>query len=440
MNHQFLRPLALLGFATTLATAQASGIYQDGAGARSKALGGATAAGAKGPLDALATNPAALSVIRRPALELGLDAGRVGGEFSNRANDSAGLGDAGVKPHGALAYPLGPVTLALGFIPDVAVRSDWEYRDAPGGLGGATSYGTRTHRSEIQVLRFAFGASYAITPALSVGAGLGLLYNRNKLEAPYIIQAQPQLRGAKVLLDLDTEGWGANAQFGVAWKPVEALQIGLSYTLQSRIRAEGRGSADAGRQLADLGVKGVDATTEFDAEVTNTFPQIASIGAAWQATRGLMLVSQIDWVHWQDAFSTLDVRLRGTDSDLYRTLLAGSRDLEDEVPLRWRDQWVFRAGAEYAASGQWTLRVGYRYARNPVPAATLTPLTAAIGEHLVSAGIGFRSGRFTADLAWQWELPAEERVGRSDLLSGEYSDSEIRVSTHFLSLTTRWEF
>ena len=130
------------------------------------------------------------------------------------------MSDFGLKPHGALAWPLGPVTLGLGFVPDSALRSEWSYRDVPGGLDGATSYGTRTHRSEIQVLRFALGAGYALTPTLSAGASLGVLYNRNQLEAPYIIQTQPSLRTAKVLLDLDTEGWGANAQFGLLWKPI----------------------------------------------------------------------------------------------------------------------------------------------------------------------------------------------------------------------------
>ena len=433
-------PLALLGLAASLATSEASGIYQDGASARSKSLGGIATAGARGPLDALSANPAALSEVRRPTLDLGLDAGRVDGEFSNRSNDSAGLSDAGVKPHGALAYPLGPVTLALGFIPDAALRSSWTYRDAPGGLDGATSYGTRTHRSEIQVLRFAFGASYAITPTLSAGAGLGLLYNRNQLEAPYIIQTQPQLRGAKVLLDLDTEGWGANGQFGLVWKPASTLQIGLSYTLQSRIRADGRATVDAGRQLANLGLTGVDATADFDAEVTNTFPQIASAGLAWQPTGRLTLLGQVDWINWAAAFSTLDVRLSDVDNDLYRALLAGKGDLDDDVPLRWRDQWVFRAGAEYALDERWAVRAGYRYARNPVPDETLTPLTAVIGEHLVSTGVGFHTGRFTADLAWQWQLPASGHTDRSDLLTGEYSQSDIQLSVHFLSLTARWEF
>ena len=58
-------------------------------------------------------------------------------------------------------------------------------------------------------------------------------------------------------------------------------------------------------------------------------------------------MAQVDWINWSAAFDTLEVRLRHTDSALYRALLAGQDHLDDDVPLDWRDQWVMRVGAEY---------------------------------------------------------------------------------------------
>ena len=43
--------------------------------------------------------------------------------------------------------------------------------------------------------------------SFSIGAGVGLLYNRSRLDAPYIIQTQPQLAGAKTLLDMEREDY-----------------------------------------------------------------------------------------------------------------------------------------------------------------------------------------------------------------------------------------
>jgi len=419
---------------------QASGIFTDGAGARSQALGGAAVAGRGDALEALSANPAALSMVRRPQLEVSGSAGWLDAEFHNRANDNAKLHDFGILPAGALGGTFGPLSLGLGVISDAGLRADWRYRDTPGGLDGATTYGKRTHSSELALIRFALGASYAITPKLSIGASAGLLYNRNRLQAPYIIQTQPQLAGAKTLLDMETDGWGWNAQFGVLWRPLENLRLGVSYTLPSRLRTEGRATSDAGVQLANLGVRGVDATTDFDAEVTNEFPQIVSAGFAWRIIPRLEVTAQVDWINWAGAFDTLEVRLRNTDSELYRALLAGSDDLNDDIPLDWRDQWVIRAGVEYQVTDEIAVRAGYRYARNPVPGENLTPLTAVISEHLLSAGIGYRRGRLTCDLAYQYALPNTEHVGTSRLLAGEYSDSSVEVAVQWLTLTVGVEF
>ena len=418
----------------------ASGVFTDGAGARSQAVGGAAVAGHGSALEALSANPAALSMVRGPQLEVSGSGAWVNAEFRNRANDDAQLHDFGVLPAGAFGHTFGPLSLGLGVITDAGLRADWRYRDTPGGLDGATSYGERTHSSELALIRFALGASYAITPQLSVGASVGLLYNRNQLQAPYIIQTQPQLAGAKTLFDMETDGWGWNAQFGVLWRPLENLRLGVSYTLPSRLRTEGRATSDAGGQLANLGVRGVDATTDFDAEVTNEFPQIVSAGFAWRIIPRLEVVAQADWINWAGAFDTLEVRLRNTDSELYRALLAGSDDLNDDIPLDWRDQWVVRAGVEYQVTDHLAFRAGYRYARNPVPGETLTPLTAAIGEHVLSTGIGYRRGPLTCDLAYQYALPNTERIGTSRLLAGEYRDSSVEVAVQWLTLTVGVEF
>jgi len=417
-----------------------SAIYQDGASARSKALGGNATAAADAPLDALASNPAALSEVRGPTLEVGIDTGFVHGEFSNSANRGNEMNDAGVMGHGAISYPFGPVTLGLGIIPTATLRADWRFRDAPGGLDGLTSYGFRTHKSEISVLRFALGGSYRITQTFSAGASVGLLYNRNRLEAPYTLQTQPALAGAKVLLDLETEGWGADAQFGFLWKPLETLKLGVSYTLQSRVKSEGRAFAEARTQLKNLGVEGVDSSATFDAEVTNTFPQILSAGAAWQATPKLGLFAQIDWINWAGSFDTLEVRLRKVDNPLYYSLLGDKNNLDDDVPLDWHDQWVFRFGAEYALDEHWTLRAGYRYSPNPVPSTTLTPTTAAVNEHEITVGIGYKSGPVSVDLAYQWLPKASEHTSHTKLLNSEYVNSDVDVEIHWLSLTTTVEF
>ena len=425
-------PLAIT--VTLTAAAHAGSPLREGQTARSMALGGAATVGDGAPLDALAANPAALGA-KSPVLQIGVAAGFAHQTFRNRANDRAQMNDAGFVPNAAFSLPLGRLTLGLGVIPDATPRADWRYRDTPGGLDGQTTLGTRTHKSELILLRTALGASWEVSDRLSIGGSVGFLYNRNQLEAPYIIQTQRTLAGAKTRLDLETEGTGWNAQFGVLWKPIPSVKLGASYTLASRLKTNGRAFSDARVQLRNLGLGALDGRATFDAEVTNEFPQIASAGLAWQTTPRLLLTGQVDWINWADTFDTLEVRLRHTTNPSYRLLLGGS-NLDDDIPLHWRDQWVWRIGAEFALNKEWTLRAGYSYANNPVPGGTLTPLTAAIMEHTVGAGIGWRAGRYGVDLAYQWQLPNTEHIGRSDLRSGEYADSDIAAGVQWIGLTT----
>ena len=402
------------------------------------ALGGASTAGDGAPIDALAANPAALAG-KSPTLQLGLAAGFAHESFTNRANDDAQMNYDGVVPNIAFSLPLGRFTIGLAALPDATLRSDWRYRDTPGGRDGRTTLGERTHHSEIILLRTALGVSWEIDDQFAIGGSAGFLYNRNHLQAPYIIQTQATLAGAKTLLDLETEGTGWNAQLGVMWKPIPSLKLGASYTLASRIESRGRASSDARVQLENLGLGALDGQATFDAEVTNEFPQIASVGFAWQTTPRLLLTGQLDWINWADAFHTLEVRLRHTSNASYRQLLGGP-NLDDDIPLNWRDQWVWRLGVEFAVDDQWKVRAGYSYANNPVPSGTLTPLTAVIMEHTIGAGIGWHAGRYGIDLAYQWQLPNQEHIGRSDLRSGEYSDSDIGVHVQWIGLTTTIAF
>ncbi|MGC3961115.1 MAG: outer membrane protein transport protein [Verrucomicrobiota bacterium] len=259
--------VVVIGFILPFA-ASAAGIYRDGAGARSFSLGGASVAKPDAALEALQANPAGLSALKSPQLQVGFGLVNADGEFSNSANSGAGLEDGfGVWPEAALAFPIGstPITLGFGFVPDAALGGEWNYVDAPGGLGGTTSYGYQEHSSKITALRTALGASWQITEALAIGAGVGLVYNQNRLHAPYTFQSYPSLvggsQGFKTLLDLKTEGFGVNGTFGLTYRACEKISLGLSYQTPTKIRSDGDANGNAGVQLDNL--FGPGCTAEF---------------------------------------------------------------------------------------------------------------------------------------------------------------------------------
>jgi len=262
------------------AAADANGILRNGVGARAMSLGGAVVASPDGPLDSMAINPAGLTLLPRPTLDLGITAVTAHGSFTNRANNDGDLSsDPGFIPDGAFGMRLGPVSVGLAVTTVSGLIADWDYVDTPGGAGG-TSYGRQEHKSSIFVLRSAAGVAYQVTPNFSIGLTAGLIYNENALKAPYVFQTQSQLRGLKTLLDLETRGYGGNASAGLLYRPHRDVQIGISYTSPTHDHTEGDATGNVGAQLATLGLA-LRPDFRYDAEVDTEFPQMVAAGLSW---------------------------------------------------------------------------------------------------------------------------------------------------------------
>jgi long-chain fatty acid transport protein len=430
--------------------AQANGIYDNGIGARSISMGGADVAWAADPLGAMGVNPAGLGFIPDPELTLGGVGGFVQGHFDKSSSASSGDldGTPAALPEGAFAMPVGkfdlPVTVGLSFVPESMLLADWNYRDSPGGLGGI-SYGYQNQKSEILDLRSALGAAIKFTPDFSFGASVGLIYNDNDLQAPYIFQnlqpgpnggpANGGLDGAKTLLHLHTSGLAWNAQVGFIYRITPDLQVGASYESQSTVVSTGDATGDPSLQF---GVPPGTLNFRYDATVTNTFPQEVRSGLSWKFQPEWRLALQVDWIDWSDAFHNLPLNFKNGSNSSVNAALGGS--FSDSVPLDWQSEFVYRCGIEYNVTDSLTLRAGYCYGSSPVPDSTLTPLNAAIMEHTLSAGIGYRWKQFEIDAAYQYDLPATQNIGPSGLRAGEYSNSSVEVSAQEFALTTTVHF
>jgi long-chain fatty acid transport protein len=423
----------------------ANGIYRNGVGGRSMSMGGADVAWAADPLGAMGANPAALGFLESAEFDLGAVAGLTEGTFSKAPNPDGSLDDSlRAMPEAALGIPLGriadkfPVAIGLSFVPDSLMYADWKFVDPLGGLGGTVSYGLQPHNSEIVVLRSALGAGISFSPQFSFGVSVGLLYNQNHLRSPYTFQnmdVNPAANGAKTLLDLKTSGYGWDVQAGVLYRVTTNLQFGLSYRCESTVSTDGDANGDPYAQFA---VPPGPLAFHYDANVKNVFPQEFSLGTSWRFHPQWRGALQVDWINWSDAFHTLPVTLRNGNNATVNSVVGAN--FKDRIPLNWEDQFVYRAGLEYAITEALSLRAGYSYGKSPVPDATLTPMTAAIMEHTITAGVGYRWKRYEIDFAYQYDLPVERNVGTSSLLSGEFSNSSTEVSVHWFALTAGVRF
>jgi long-chain fatty acid transport protein len=433
--------LLLVCLASGSVSAQTVGALSNGVSSRAISLGGANVASSITPLEAMQSNPAALTELSGRSLDLSFSSAFATGNFTNSVSNNGSIAPfVGALPYGAFGMPLGSGRFKLGFsiAPDVMMTADWKYMDPAGGINN-TTYGLQRNKSSILGMRYAGGLGFAVNKKLSIGGTVGVIDNRNTLQAPYIFQEQPTLAGAKVLLDLHTAGTGWNGTFGALYSASSKLKLGVSYKTKTTVHSHGDASGNAQQQFDALGATTFQPDFHYDAEVTTKFPQALSAGVSWQAHRRLRLNLQGNWINWSNAFDRLPVHLtNGSNADLNG--FAGTSTLDDVIPVQWRNQGVFGVGVESPLGEHLAFRGGYSYATNPVPSATLTPMTAAILQHTLGTGLGYNRGRYNFDMAYQVQLPASESVGTSSLLSGEYDNSKVEVAVHSLTLTSRIHF
>ena len=141
---------------------------------------------------------------------------------------------------------------------------------------------------------------------------------------------------------------------------------------------------------------------------------------------------QGDFTGWHTAFAQLPITLTQGNNAVINSVV-GADHFNDAVPLHWHNQGTFHAGAEMPLTETWTVRAGYQYANNPVPASTLLPLTAAIMQQAIGTGAGWTHKRWHYDAAYQVQLPTTQSVGKSSILAGEYDNSSLKIWTQSLT-------
>jgi long-subunit fatty acid transport protein len=237
----------------------------------------------------------------------------------------------------------------------------------------------------------------------------------------------------KTFLDLHTTGVGWNTSIGLIARPSSRVQVNAAWKSRTVIDSTGDASGNLSQQLA------APPAFHYSASVHNVLPQSVLVGVSWRVDGRWIFGLQSNWVNWSNAFNSLPVSLTNGTNPAINGLL-NSNSLADRVPVLWKDQISFRGGFERLLTERISVRGGYAHSNNPAPASTLSPLTAAIMTNQLSTGIGYRLGRWRFDLGYAVNPTAQQSVQHSALLSGEYSNSTVRIGTQMLTLNSSLQF
>lgn len=403
----------------------AHGLYRNGLDATTAGRAGIHTVEADTPISALSGNPAGLAD-QDNAVQLSMAAVLPSGHFSNNFNCNRPLEiEAALVPAFAASYaPEGSkLTFAFGVVPDVTLQAKWRLFD-PGG-GALLPAGNHDYFSEIVVVTLRGGLGWAVNDWLSVGATLGASYNTNKLDAPYRFQNPDvaALRGVGVLLDLETSGWGFSGSVGALADVSDSVALAITYVTPTWLYTEGSANVSNG-------------TATYEASLDQQLPQRLSGGIRWQVDPQLALLGQVDWIHYGDAFDQLTIELRNGTGPT-------PPNFDERTPLDWKDAVVWRVAAVYDLSDTLQTSVGYTYGNNTVANATLTPMTAAINEQALTAGLRYRMGDYQFGLAYQYDIANTASSGQSSLAdggSGAYDNQRIRFAAHWVTTGLTWYY
>ena len=184
-----------------------------------------------------------------------------------------------------------------------------------------------------------------------------------------------------------------------------------------------------GAQFSALGINSAngfiaDYNTDNEFEVPMSF----GIGCKYAPMKELRFGVDIEWINWSNSADEMKLTLsNGNNSNVNRLLGYGGVNqapLVVDFPLKWEDAVLFKFGAEYDISKKVTVRAGYAYGNNPIPANTINPVIPAVIENHVSAGASFNVGRnFVINAAFEYGLNKDVTSSYSNLLGSEYYGS-----------------
>jgi long-chain fatty acid transport protein len=404
-----------------------NGLNLIGYGAESIGMGGADLAVAR-DTSAIATNPAGLSQIQEPLLNVtaglayALDVSHHDrfGNDEQVANNPIGSGSIG------FADRLGDSPLVWGVGLFAQGGAGVVYEDI------ASPFGTKDDLSSLlRIGKLSSSLAWAVDESLSLGATLEFFYSDLEQEVfPETSFADPGGQQAfffgSELRDLS--GVAPGLRIGVLYRLNDRLSLGIAYSGKAELVLNG-GTADINMSAIGLGkvryrkveAKGIDK------------PQELGVGVAWQATDSLLLALDLSWIDWSDAVRQSELRLRKPDNPL------APQQINQSTQLDWRDQYVLAVGFAYDLGPETQIRGGYNYGRNPIPRKNLSPLLAPIVQHHFTLGAGRRLSRaWRLDAALEYDLYADASYDNPELPFGPGSKERTEVLSLYLELGRRW--
>lgn len=418
-----LAALLLLAFCSVV---HASGFLIYEHGARATALAGTLAARGGDP-SVMVYNPAGLTALGGTRFSVGTTLIFPTGTFAG-ANPAPGYGVT-EDYRDRMFYPSNlyvshqltdKLTAGLAVFNPYGLETDWINPESFSGR-------YLSFKSALKSFYFNPTLAYKLSPDLSVGAGLQVVYASVQINRYNGSTINGKLYDtAKIKLDGGSNiAYGFNG--GLRFEATSKITIGVAYRSKVDIDID-----DAKATFTQIPISAsldpvvaAGLPKNQKATATTTFPSILSLGVGYKVTDKLDVAVDAVLTDWS-VFDKLTINFPEDAS------------LTSVTKEDWKDAWSYRVGAEYQFNDKLALRAGYLRDMTPQPKASMSPLLPDADRHDVTFGFGYKlNERITLDVANM--LVFFDRRS-TDGTNYDNFDGEYRVRAYLLGFNFSYNF
>ena len=358
--------------------AWAGGVSFNEQGAAASGKANAFAGEANDP-SAIFYNPAGITQLPGTQLMIGTSIVKLDSTFrSSTSGESTQLQDQfPIIPHFYITHRFKQwderVSIGLGVYTPFGIVVDW-----PDNWQGRFN----TTDARLRVTVYNPTVAYQVTPEFSAAAGIRIADAGAEFEQKFVFLGENKVR----VHDLEAHPVGWNVGLLYHLKEI-STSVGLQF--RSELQAKFNGSADFSGPLADASFI---ENTRFHTSIK--FPPQLILGISTKAIPRWTINADIEWEGWRTVGSIPKNFDQTTGSFVNQSLL------NQPGPRDWKNSYVFRLGAEYAATDQIALRGGFFYDQTPIPKETFDPTIPNADLYALTAGAGYRWEATSVDIAY----------------------------------------